>query len=95
MREGLVNRLWQLFVYLMILLIIGGGLVFIYPNYCQRQALREKENDLLKQIQAKKAEIARLAEFQRRFKSDPDFVESIARQNRRVYPGELIFLFED
>lgn len=95
MKEGLGNRLWQLFVYLMIVLIIGGGLVFIYPNYCQGQALRAKERDLQCQIEAKKAEIARLAEYQRRFKTDPDFVESIARQNRRVYPGELIFLFED
>jgi len=93
--KDLGNRLWQLFVYLMIALIIGGGLVVIYPEYCQGQALKKKEMDLQSQIEAKKAEIAHLAECQRRFQRDPDFVEAIARQNRRVYPGELIFIFED
>ena len=95
MKEGIGNRLWQLFVYLMIALIIGGGIVLIYPTYCQGQALRKKESDLQAQIEAVKAEISRIQEYQRRFKSDPDFVESIARRNRRVYPGELVFLFED
>ena len=95
MKEGIGNRLWRLFVYLMIAMIVAVGSIIIYPNYCQRQALCQRERELQAQINAKKAEIARLEEFQRRFKNDPDFVESIARQNRRVYPGELIFLFED
>jgi hypothetical protein len=34
-----------------------------------------------------------LVENQRRFRTDADFVESIARQNRRVFPGELVFVF--
>ena len=30
-----------------------------------------------------------------RFRTDSEFVENIARQNRRVFPGELVFKFED
>jgi cell division protein FtsB len=51
--------------------------------------------ELRAQIEAKQRQIAKLSENQRRFRSDPDFVESIARQNRRVFPGELVFIFED
>ena len=39
-------------------------------------------------------EIAQLRDYQRRFRTDKDFVETIARQNHRVFPGELVFLFE-
>ena len=38
---------------------------------------------------------AELVEKQRRFQTDREFVESIARQNHRVYPGELVFLFPE
>ena len=34
-------------------------------------------------------------EKQRRFNTDREFVESLARQNRRVYPGELVFIFDE
>ena len=47
------------------------------------------------ELEEKKKEIARLVENQRRFRTDPDFVEAIARRNRRVFPGELVFIFED
>ena len=47
------------------------------------------------QIDAKRREIAKLTEYKNRFRSDPDFVEAIARQNHKVFPGELIFIFND
>ena len=46
-------------------------------------------------IEEKKREIAKLIDYQKRFKTDPDLVERIARQNGRVYPGELVFIFDD
>jgi ABC-type amino acid transport substrate-binding protein len=52
-------------------------------------------NAFLKQIEEKKAEIAAIREKQRRFNSDREFVEALARQNRRVYPGELVFIFDE
>ena len=45
-------------------------------------------------IEAKKQEIAALVENQRRFRTDRDFVESIARKKDRVLPGELVFIFK-
>ena len=46
-------------------------------------------------IEAKKAEIAELKDQQRRLSADRGFVEKLARRNRRVYPGELVFIFDD
>ena len=32
---------------------------------------------------------------QQRFKTDPDFVEVVARQSKRIRPNEILFVFED
>lgn len=83
------------FVTWSLLLIIGvGGLVMVYPSFRRGQALKRQEAEVLARIDAKKREIAELVNNQQRFRSDADFVESIARQNRRVFPGELVFVFE-
>jgi cell division protein FtsB len=59
------------------------------------QSLKERNAELARQIDEKRREIADLLDRQRRFKTDRDFVETIARRNKRVYPGELVFVFED
>lgn len=46
-------------------------------------------------IEDKQREIALIKAKQRRFNTDREFVESLARQNRRVFPGELVFVFDD
>lgn len=95
MKEGLRNRFMICFTVAMISIIVIGGLFVAFPTYNRGRNLRMRELELREQIEAKKREIAKLSENQRRFRSDPDFVESIARQNRRVFPGELVFIFED
>jgi len=78
----------------LLLVVIVGGLAVAWPTYRNSQMLKAQSADLDVQIAAKQAEIADLKDRQRRFRTDPDFVESIARQNRRVYPGELVFVFD-
>ena len=75
--------------------IVLGGFALVYPNYQRGQALKRQDADLQAQIDAKRREIAKLTEYKNRFRSDPDFVEAIARQNHKVFPGELIFIFND
>ena len=38
--------------------------------------------------------LAETVRMQTRFQDDPEFVARIARQNRRVRPGETTFIFE-
>ena len=64
------------------LCLVGAGVMITYPKYHQALGLE-------------KVEIASIRERQRRFNTDREFVEMLARQNRRVYPGEIVFVFED
>ena len=75
--------------------IFVGGLLLVWPNYQRGRALRAQNAELAAQIDRKRLEISDLIENQKRFKTDSDFLEQIARQNHRVYPGELVFIFED
>ena len=93
MNEGLKDRILRTLTRCALLLIIVGGLVMMYPNYRRSESLKRQNAELQERIDQKKHEIAALMENQRRFRADPDFVEMIARQNQRVFPGELIFIF--
>lgn len=95
MSAGLKEKITQWFTIALLAVIIVGGLVMVYPTYRRGQALKAQNAELQSRIDGKKREIAQLEEYQRRFRTDADFVESIARQNRRVFPGELVFVFGD
>lgn len=83
------------------ILLVMVGVTFVaawvtlWPIYNRMEALKHEDGSLDRQIEAKKREIAKLIEYRQRFKTDADFVEAIARQKRRVYPGELVFVFEN
>ena len=79
-----------------LLAVIGVlGALSVWPTYLRGRSLKAQDEDLSRRIEEKKREIARLVDCQKRFRTDPDLVERIARQNGRVYPGELVFIFED
>lgn len=95
MAENIKESFLHWFTLSLMAIVVGGGIAMAYPSYKRGQSLKAQEAELDARIEAKKAEIARLCENQRRFNADPDFVEVIARQNRRVFPGELVFIFDD
>ena len=76
-------------------IIVLGGAAIAYPTWRRGRDLKRRDAELALSIERKKAEIVQLMEYQRRFKTDPGFVESIARRNRRVFPGEYVFIFDD
>ena len=94
MNEMLKEKVLRTLTGCVLLLIVIGGLVMMYPNYLQAESLKRQNAELQETIDRKKREIEGLIENQRRFRTDPDFIEMIARQNRRVFPGELVFTFE-
>ncbi|MCR5839844.1 MAG: septum formation initiator family protein [Kiritimatiellae bacterium] len=95
MTDGLKENVAKI-VTISLLAIIGAiGALSVWPTYLRGQSLKRQDAELTRRIEEKKREIARLIDFQKRFKTDPDLVERIARQNGRVYPGELVFIFED
>lgn len=94
MNEEIKHKLARWVAGTLLTAIVVMGALTAYPTYRREQALRLQNSELQAKIDEKKREIAALAENQRRFRVDADFVESIARQNRRVYPGELVFVFD-
>lgn len=79
----------------LVVIVFIGGLFAVWPTYRRGQSLKRQEAELVERIEQKRRDIAALIENQRRFRTDPDFVEHIARQNRRVFPGELVFVFKE
>ncbi len=94
MSDGLKEKVISYLTYGMLFLIVIGGLLLIYPDYRRSESLKRQNAELQAQIEEKKREIDELLTKQQRFRSDPDFIETIARQNQRVFPGELIFIFD-
>lgn len=90
-----MNKCMRYVVYTALFVIIGGGLFMMYPSFRLRQDLKRRDAEMQERIEFKKREINALIDCQRRFHSDKDFVKAIARQNHRVLPGELVFIFED
>lgn len=78
-----------------LVVIVFGGMILAYPAWRQGRDLKRRDAELAARIDQKKAEIVQLMECQRRFRTDPGFVEAIARRNRRVFPGEYVFIFDD
>ena len=95
MKEGFKERIFRAFTVALVLLVLVGGLVVARPSYMRSRALKRRSQEMSSLIEAKKQDIAVLLENQRRFKTDRDFVEAIARKNGRVLPGELVFIFAD
>ena len=91
----MVDKLFRILFIAMFVAIVVTGVVLSYPKYRQQQGLSAEKERILRRIEDKKAEIADFKEKQRRFNTDREFVENLARRNRRVYPGELVFIFDD
>lgn len=95
MREETKDKLYSCMILVIVLSVLGAGLVHVAPvfkRYCElKKQVREREAAMAET----ERRIVELGEMQRRFSTDREFVESIARQNRRVYPGEIVFVFDE
>ena len=92
--QDIKDKFMRWFTLLLIAVIVIGGTVMVYPSYLRGKALKRQEAELDDKIAAAKERKAHFLDCQRRFRFDPDFVEKIARQNNRVYPGEILFVYD-
>ncbi len=92
--NSFIDKCLRIVAGLAVIGVVIGGVVVVWPKLSRVRGLEKQRQQVLAEIDAKNREIAQLRENQRRFREDPDFVEAIARQNHRVYPGEVVFVFE-
>ena len=95
MTDSLKDRIFRYGYFLIAAVIVIFSICIIIPTYRHSLELKACEAAKLAEIERKQHEINELRERQERIKSDTDFIESIARQNNKVYPGEYVFMFED
>ena len=81
-------------VCLCILLGLAGLPLIFYPKYSQMRNLAGRRDELQAKVDLKQREIQAIHRRQHLFATDPEFVEHIARLNRRVRPDELVFIFD-
>lgn len=75
--------------------IVATGVVISLPKYRHVCDLNTSKEKILKRIEEKRAEIQEIKSKQTRFNTDREFVEKLAREHRQVFPGELVFVFDD
>jgi Tfp pilus assembly protein PilO len=75
-------------------IVVAGGLFILPPKLQDMRSLEAQRNEIKRKIDYKEKEIETLKLRQQRFSTDPEFVELIARQNKRIRANELIFVTE-
>ncbi len=72
-----------------------AGLPLIFgPKYSEMRGRAQRRDELQSKVELKQRDIQAIRRRQHLFATDPEFVEHIARQNRRVRPDELVFVFD-
>ena len=77
-----------------ILFIIGFSVSVDVPLFQRYQRAKEQRSELHEQNARLKEKLAKLRSNQERFRTDPEFVARLARKNRRLVPGEIVFVFD-
>lgn len=78
-----------------LVIVLIAGFVICKPKFDRVDKLRERREEVEARIEKKRAEIEQLKKDQERLKTDKGFVETVARRNRRVLPGERVFTMEE
>jgi len=80
------------FVWLMLIVCISIGLFVVFlPQTNKVRVMQRKKAELEAENRRIEAETGELRDHQRRFETDPLFVERTAREQGMIKPGEVVF----
>ncbi len=91
----IVYKVLLVFFVLGFVCVFAVGAIVSYPKYRHVCGLAAERDRINQRIAEKAREIAEIKAKQRRFNTDREFVETLARRDRRIFPGELVFIFDD
>lgn len=75
--------------------VIATCVILTMPKVRRARGLCAERDQIRQRIEEKSREIAQYRDKQCRFTTDREFVESLARENRCIFPNELVFVFDD
>jgi cell division protein FtsB len=85
--------IYRLALFLLIVLFAVGIAFIFVPQMNRVRQMQQKKADLQEENRNLRNMTQDLRENQRRFESDPEFVERTARQMGMVKPNEVVFKF--
>lgn len=74
--------------------IVVAGFIVTLPKWHKSHDLEAEKARIEEKIKTRRAEIAAMRDNQTRFNTDREFVEMLARKNHRLFPGEVVFVFD-
>ncbi len=95
MKDESRDRLYTLFTGVIMLLVCVCGIVKFAPQYKRQTMLKEQDAERDARIRETERLTAEKRDLERRFNTDPECVQSVARENRLYHPREVVFLFND
>lgn len=95
--DGLIMNFWVLVYRLAWMVVVASGVVAVVcvflPKTHNYQTLQHRKEALEQNNSAMETRIRQFEQNQRRFRTDPEFVERSAREQGMAKPGETIFRF--
>lgn len=95
MKENTKDKIYTVAIVVAILMILTVGIFNWLPVLKQYFGLKQKEAAVIAEINEVNRENDEYRELLRRFQSQSEQVEAVARQDHRVYPGEVVYVFPD
>jgi len=88
------DKIFQWLFFVCFGVIVVTGVWMSIPKWRKAHDLNAERERIMQKITVRQAEIDAMRENQRRFKTDREFVEMLARKNHRLFPGEVVFVFD-
>lgn len=89
-----VDKIFQYISAVCFIAIVFAGVWASIPKWRKVRDLNAERDRIMQKITTRQAEIDAMRENQRRFNTDREFVEMLARKNHRLFPGEVVFVFD-
>lgn len=84
-----VVQLWA-FIVVIVVLVSGAAILFL-PEIRRHQMSEARLIEMKKILEDKSTHLQELQERQRRFKTEPSYVEHVAHELGLAHPGETVF----
>ncbi len=90
----LLTHLKKIALVLAYALILLAGISYGAPKFAKLANLKSRHQALEGTLDQRTLAVRELKHNQDRMKNDPDFVEQILHENRRIRPNEILYIFE-
>lgn len=89
-----IKVFYRILFVLLLSVALFSAIFFNVPTYKEMQKNKRELARQIRENEELQERASKLETNARRFKTDPVFVEKVARENGLTFPGEIVFKFE-